>query len=290
VAVVSGTAGTATLATTNSQVGPYAITVTNINLSATNYAFAFTNGTLNVNPATLLVAASPENKIYGSTNPALAYALNGFQNADPVTVVSGAPAISTSATNFSPVGAYPIAITNGTLAATNYNFAFTNNFLTVNTATLLVAASDQSRQFGAANPPLTYGISGFLGTDTVSVVSGIPSLGTAAVPASPVGSYPITVTNGSLAAANYGFAFSNGTLVVTASPPMILGISGAGTTNVIITWSALSNVTYRVQFNSNFSNTNWQNLVPDVTATNSTATQVDNAAGALQRFYRVLVP
>src|SRR5205085_2425603 len=37
--------------------------------------------------------------------------------------------------------------------------------------------------------------------------------------ASPVGTYPITVTAGSLAATNYTFTFVNGTLTVTAAVP-----------------------------------------------------------------------
>ncbi len=187
VAVVSGTAGTATAATTNSGVGPYPITVTNINLSATNYSFNFTNGQLTVNPATLVVAANPQSRQYGLTNPVLTYAVSGFQNSDNGTVVSGAAVVSTTAVTNSPVGPYLIAITNGTLSAANYGFSFSNNVLTVTPATLLVAANNQSRPYGATNPVLTYSISGFLGTDTVSVVSGVPGLSTTAVSNSPNG-------------------------------------------------------------------------------------------------------
>ncbi len=290
VSVVSGVPGLSTTAVSNSPNGTYPIVITNINLSATNYGFTFTNGQLTVGQAVLLVSADNQARTYGATNPVLTYTISGFLGTDTVAVVSGTAGTATAATTNSGVGPYPITVTNINLSATNYSFNFTNGQLTVNPATLLVTADNQSRQYGATNPVLTYTISGFQNADPGSVVSGTPALNTVANNTSPVATYPITVTNGSLAATNYGFAFSNGTLTVTPTPPLILSVTGAGTANVVITWSALSNVTYRVQYESNFFGTNWQSLVPDVTATNNAASTVDNPDGANQRFYRVLVP
>lgn len=70
--------------------------------------------------------------------------------------------------------------------------------------------------------------------------------------------------------------------------PVILSLTGAGTPNVVITWSAVSNLTYRVQYRLDF-NTAWMNLIPEVTATNVTASATDQSANVHQRFYRVLV-
>ena len=50
--------------------------------------------------------------------------------------------------------------------------------------------------------------------DTTSVLSGIRVLATVPVAGSPVGSYAITATNGTLSATNYSFSFVNGTLAV----------------------------------------------------------------------------
>jgi hypothetical protein len=69
----------------------------------------------------------------------------------------------------------------------------------------------------------------------------------------------------------------------------ILSLTGAGTTNVVINWSAISNVTYRVQYQSSPNSTIWSNLVPDVTATSSTASATDNRATLARRFYRIQV-
>jgi len=70
--------------------------------------------------------------------------------------------------------------------------------------------------------------------------------------------------------------------------PVILSLTGAGTTNVVITWSAISNAAYRVRYRPDF-NSAWINLVPDVTATNTAASAVDQPDSARQRFYQVLL-
>jgi hypothetical protein len=90
--------------------------------------------------------------------------------------------------------------------------------LTVNQATLTVTANDASRSFNTANPAFTYIISGYVPGDTVSVVSGVPALSTTATLSSPVGTYAIVPAIGSLAAANYNFAFANGTLTIQQPP------------------------------------------------------------------------
>jgi len=70
--------------------------------------------------------------------------------------------------------------------------------------------------------------------------------------------------------------------------PLILSLTVASSTNVVITWSAVSNLTYRVRHRPEL-NSPWINLVPDVTATNTTASAVDNPGGAGQRFYQVML-
>jgi len=71
-------------------------------------------------------------------------------------------------------------------------------------------------------------------------------------------------------------------------PPTILSLSGPGTSNTVVSWSAVSNFTYRVRYRPDF-NSAWINLIPDVTATNSVASLVDNPGTAPQRFYQVLL-
>jgi hypothetical protein len=91
--------------------------------------------------------------------------------------------------------------------------------LAIGPTTATATADDQARQFGAQNPALTATISGFvLGQNLqTSGISGSPSCTTAATSAAPVGTYPITCIQGTLAAKNYVFDFSSGALTITAS-------------------------------------------------------------------------
>jgi hypothetical protein len=58
--------------------------------------------------------------------------------------------------------------------------------------------------------------------------------------------------------------------------------------DLVFTWSAIPNTSYRVQFKNNLDDANWTDHVPDVTATSATASKSD-PLGPSQRFYRVLV-
>ena len=89
-------------------------------------------------------------------------------------------------------------------------------------AKLTVSANNASMTQGSPVPSLTASYSGFVNGDTTAVLSGAPALSTTASASSPAGMYPITVRQGSLTAANYGFTFVNGTLSVVAPPSVNL--------------------------------------------------------------------
>ena len=215
--VISGSPALGTSAGTNSVVGNYAITVGTGSLSAANYSFTFTNGTLTVGKATVIVAADDQSRVYGATNLTLTASYSGFVNNENAGVLSGSPALTTSADTNSPVGSYAIEVSLGSLSATNYDFAFTNGTLTVGKALIIVAANNTNRVYGAANPTFTASYSGFVDGESQSVLDGSPSLTTSADTNSVVGNYTITASVGSLSSTNYAFAFTNGTLTVTAA-------------------------------------------------------------------------
>jgi hypothetical protein len=56
-----------------------------------------------------------------------------------------------------------------------------------------------------------------------------------------------------------------------------------------VTWSAISGQVYRAQFKGSLDASNWTDLTPDVTATDSSARQTNGVTGMAQRFYRVRV-
>ena len=68
---------------------PY--TITYAYTSDGTFASASTTSMLTVDPATLTIAASPETKVYGTADPALAYTASGFQFHDTAaSVLTGA--------------------------------------------------------------------------------------------------------------------------------------------------------------------------------------------------------
>ncbi len=142
------------------------------------------------------------------------------------------------------VGTYAISgvVSSNTGQAGDYVVTLTNGTLTVNRATLTVAANNLSRFFGLANPPLTYMITGFANNENAGVVSGTPILSTTATPASPVGSYPITVALGSLSADNYTFALQNGTLTVGSVATTTTGSASPSTASFGQTVTFTANV------------------------------------------------
>ena len=200
-----------------------------------------------VNKTTLQVIANDAQRIYGQPNPAFTATILGFVNGDTSAVVTGTPGFTTTATQSSPVGTYFITPTQGTLSAANYTFAFVNGTLTVNKSTLTLTANNIARVLGIPNPPLTTTISGFVNGDTAAVVSGAPAVSTTATTASPVGTFPITVTQGTLFATNYGFAFVNGTLlveIVILEPPPPTREGSPVTLTAVVPAGATGTVTF----------------------------------------------
>jgi hypothetical protein len=171
--------------------------------------------TLVVAPAPLSVAAASTNLLYGQPNPPFQGSFSGVQNGDNIT-----PVYSCSATNGSPVGNYVIVagLNDPDDLATNYLVNLVNGTLTVNPAPLTATAANCQRAYGSTNPVLTANYSGFVNQDNGSVLIGAPALSTVAATNSPVGSYPILISQGSLSAANYSFVLSNGVLTVTPAP------------------------------------------------------------------------
>ncbi len=171
---------------------------------------------------TLTVTAANASRVYGSPNPAFTASASGALSGDTFSFTT-----STTATPSSPVGTYSIVplATGANLA--NYNVVYVNGALTVDKAALTVTPNNQSIVSGSVLPSLSATITGFVNGDTQTVVTGQPTLTTTATSSSPAGSYPIVATVGTLAAANYSFAFGAGTLTITpaASNPGV-GFSG----------------------------------------------------------------
>src|SRR5262249_42721894 len=71
-------------------------------------------------------------------------------------------------------------------------------------------------------------------------------------------------------------------------PPLLKAVNLRGA-DLNLMWSAISNRTYRVQFNENLSENKWTDLAGDVSAEGATASKTDTVPGAQLRFYRVIL-
>ncbi len=128
------------------------VSVSGITISGTdaaNYSFNITAATTaNITPATLTVSADNKSKYYGATNPVLTATVTGYVDPATTNSVTGSPSLSTTASDNSPVGSYPITAALGTLSSPNYTFTFVPGALTVmplpNTPPVLSAQPDRS--------------------------------------------------------------------------------------------------------------------------------------------------
>ncbi len=146
--------------------------------------------------------------VIGSPASSITLTLAGPQGTtQTVTSSSGAASFNLSSLTLSQPGSYTL-----TASATGLTSATAN--IVVSYPALTVTGDNKTRSYGSTNPALTYTVTGFLNGDTSAILSGAASISTTATTTSPVGSYPITVTAGTLQAPNYGFTFVNGSLVV----------------------------------------------------------------------------
>jgi len=181
--------------------GSYAVVGT---ISDPNYT-GTASGTLTIAKATATVALGSLAATYDGTPHA----------ATATTTPSGKTVTFTyngSSTAPTAAGSYPVV---GTVSDANYT-GTNSGTLTIAKVPLTVTADPKTRVYGAANPAFTATLSGFVNSETGAVVSGAPSLSSAATATSPVGGYNIVPTIGTLGAANYSFGtFNNGTLTIT---------------------------------------------------------------------------
>jgi len=129
--------------------------------ASSTYSAASVVQSFNISPAVLKVTATSVSVPYGQPLPSFTSTYSGFvNNESALLVVSGQPALSTTATSGSNAGNYPITVSTGTLAAANYSFLYVNGTLTIQSAS-------QSALTLITTSPLTYNQS-----ETLSVSGG----------------------------------------------------------------------------------------------------------------------
>jgi sugar lactone lactonase YvrE len=210
-AVVTGAPALSTPATSSSPAGSYAINASLGTLAAANYTFAFVPGTLTVAAARQTITFSIADHVYG----AAAFAVSATASSGlPVTYAIQSGPATINGSTIALTGSGVVTVTASQAGDPSNNPVSTNATFNVAKATLNVAAQNASQSYGQALPTFTSAVTGFVYNDTAVVVTGSAALSSGATASSPVGTYPITATLGSLAAANYTFTFTPAILTI----------------------------------------------------------------------------
>ncbi|HEY4695301.1 MAG TPA: MBG domain-containing protein [Candidatus Hydromicrobium sp.] len=199
-----------------------------------NYIASSDSDSLTITPAPLTVTADDALKVYGDSNPAFSVTYSGFVAGDDETDLLGTLEITTTATEASPVGIYPI--TPSGLSSTNYSITFVDRILAITPAPLTVTANDASRVYGSANPLFSGTITGIVNSDNITA-----TYTCAATPGSSVGNYNIVPAPAGEKLGNYTVTIINGILTVTAAP---LTITASDASRLYGNPNSAFNVTY----------------------------------------------
>lgn len=178
-----------------------------------NYFVTAVNNTGTITPRAITLTADAKTKIYGNVNPALTYQIetqNGVRGLVNGDIFAGG--LATTASQYSDVGAYGIT---STLNNANYDIDYVGADLTIGKRLLNVYAQDAEKIVGLADPVFTYSVSGLVGVDTESVLSGLLSRQAGMAP----GDYQILI--GSLDSQNYEIAFNGANFKIKALPTVV---------------------------------------------------------------------
>lgn len=173
---------------------------------------------LTVEQKEVIVTPVSVTKVYGQANPVFTANYAGLVNGENEIVITGPPQIVSTAVVSSPVANY--AITASGAVAANYKFSYKSGVLEITKAVLVVKADNQSKLYGQVNPLLSISGDGLVLQDKLTNLNLNAVVATTVTAASPVNTYPITVS-GLATVANYTVTYLSGTLSVTPAPLVI---------------------------------------------------------------------
>lgn len=180
-------------------------------LNAPNYDIIYDYGELRITQAPITVRVEDANKVFGSINPDILLSYSGLKNGETTVNWVEQPRIETSASQYSNVGSYTVSAFDG--IATNYKVVnYMPGTLTISKKDLTAAADNLERLYHEENPKFIISYSGFVGSDTRSVLDQKPVIECSANINSNAGKYPITVSGGQ--DNNYNIICKDGTLTI----------------------------------------------------------------------------
>ena len=194
-------------ATSTTNVGQYPITL-NISAAA-NSKINIVPGTLTITKALITAKAGEYTRLGGEANPDMsAITYSGFKNNENVRAFSNLPVVTCSANRESPGGEYEVVVGGG--VAQNYDFKYISGKLTV--YDYKVKVKDDWRYYGYSNPNFSY--------TPENVLKGSPEYTTEADEHSNVGTYPVSMSRGTVE--QDWILYDGGTLTVKPAPLYVL--------------------------------------------------------------------
>ena len=168
--------------------------------------------TITLVQSSVSIKANDLTMVYGNQVPELTYTITDGE-------ALGTPELSCEATSESPVGTYPIIISEGTL--TNDIKNLTNGTLTITKAPLTITAQSYTITQGDELPEFAVTYRGFKNNDTEdNALSMKPIISCAVTDSNEPGEYAIIVSGAS--ATNYVISYVAGTLTIEEKTPEII--------------------------------------------------------------------
>ena len=198
-------------ATETSPVGTYPIAVSKGTI--TNGKVTYVAGTLTIEKAPLKISGGSYTMKQGDALPELMAIYEGFKNGETEEVLTTKPTLSTTATSSSEPGDYEVTVSGA--VAQNYEITYENGKITVSQAdAITVTAKSYTIKYGDELPTFEY-------TSEGATLQGTPTITSEATSASPVGTYDIIISKGSVS--NYNVTYVKGTLTIEKAPLTISG-------------------------------------------------------------------
>lgn len=154
-----------------------------------------------------------------SVTPPLGFEVSSNNTAfNTTTTINGNGNISSTSVYIRLAAITSVGSYSGNITLSAINTASVNIFMPaskVSPAPLTVTADNITKPFGAANPPLTVTYSGFVNNDGPAQLNSQPVVTTTALTQSPVGQYPITVSDAT--SPDYTLTYIPGILIIEPS-------------------------------------------------------------------------
>jgi len=190
-------------------------------------------------------------------------------NGSPPMSATNSFSVTVNEVNSPPVLTVPANQTINQLSTLNVSVSATDPDLPPNILTFSLVSPPTGMTINATNGAISW----------TPDNSQAPSTNTIVAVVTDDGLPPLSATNSFLVTVN----------AVAMPAPVIQSISIVSDV-ATVTWSAVSNQTYRLQYQAGIPlSSNWTDILPDILASGSTATATNNCGGVDQRFYRVMV-